>query len=108
MDVTASGTQSGQPIGTEVTLADMPGDFTYVCVADLSAMQSTDTVVLTLYDVVLSGGARTVAYEETFVGVQSPDPEKVSIPLPSAHGARFTLTQTAGVARAIPWEVRAL
>ncbi len=111
MAVTAqgSGTQTAT-IGTEHTLLDvaMAGTFTFH--VDLINMASGDTTELRIYQMVLTGGTRRVAYLETFTGAQVADNliqicVAISNELTDAGALRFTLKQPVGTGRAYPWKV---
>lgn len=111
MTVTAHnvGTQTAS-IGTEHTLDDVatPGVFTFH--VDTANMAAGDILELRIYEIVLTGGTRHVAYEQSYAGAQSSDDiVKISVPvmneLTDAGSLRFTLKQTSGTGRAYPWKV---
>jgi hypothetical protein len=102
----SSGTQTAI-IGTEHTLAASTTAKTRVLSIDLSALTTGDTVTLRIKAKVLSGGAEAVAYTATYAHGQI-EPVVYSIPIPSLHGATFTLQQTAGTGRSFPWTVATL
>ncbi len=111
MAVTAqgSGTQTAT-ITTEHTLLDVAVAGTFTFHVDLINMASGDTTELRIYQMVLTGGTRRVAYMETFTGVQVADNLiQISVPisneLTDAGALRFTLKQTVGTGRAFPWKV---
>ena len=105
----ASGTQAAT-IGTEHTLADVAIAGTFTLHVDKNAMAAGDTLELRVYQIVLTGGTRRVAYRDTFSGVQSAD-DLIAIDVPisndltDAGSLRFTLKQTAGTGRSFPWKV---
>lgn len=111
MAVTAqgSGTQTSV-ISTEHTLLDVAVAGTFQIAVDKSAMLAGDTLELRIYDIVLTGGTRRVAYFQSYSGAQSADDMiAISVPisndLTDAGSLRFTLKQIAGSARAYPWKV---
>ncbi len=104
--VEASGTQTAT-IGTEHVLASPTTAKTRQLVVDLVNMQNGDVVVLRMKRTVLAAGTVREWQYATFAHAQS-SPVVLSIPMPSPHGASFTLTQTAGTARAFPWSVETL
>jgi hypothetical protein len=111
MAVTAagSGTQTAT-ISTEHTLLDVSAAGTYTFHVDTNAMAAGDTLELRIYQMVLTGGTRRVAYFVSYSGAQSSDDlVKISVPisneLADSGALRFTLKQTAGTGRALPWKV---
>lgn len=111
MAVTAqsSGTQSAS-IGTEHTLLDVAVAGTFTFHVDTNAMVSGDTLELRVYQMVLTGGTRRVAYMQSYSGAQSADDQiKISVPisneLTDAGSLRFTLKQTTGTGRSFSWKV---
>lgn len=111
MAVTAkgSGTQTAT-VGTEHTLLDVATAGTYTLHVDKNAMASGDTLELRIYQIVLTGGTRRVAYKTVFNDAQDAD-DMIAISVPISNeltdsGAlRFTLKQTTGSSRAFPWKV---
>lgn len=104
-----SGTQTAT-ITTEHTLLDIAIAGTFTFHVDTINMASGDTLELRIYQIILTGGTRRVAYKVTYVDVQSSDDLiKISVPisneLTDAGALRFTLKQTAGTGRAFPWKV---
>lgn len=111
MTVTAkgSGTQTAV-IGTEHTLLDVATVGTYTFHTDLFPMALGDMVELRIYQMVLTGGTRRVAYMVRYMDVQPTDDMiKLSVPisneLTDAGALRFTLKQISGVGRTFPWKV---
>lgn len=111
MAVTAQsqGTQTAV-IGTEHTLLDVAVAGTFTLHVDTTIMAAGDLLELRVYQIVLTGGTRRVAYYVQYFGDQSVDDEvKISVPisneLTDAGSLRFTLKQTAGTGRAFPWKV---
>jgi hypothetical protein len=105
----ASGTQTAT-IGTEHTLDDVALAGTYTFHVDTSNMAAGDAVELRIYQIVLTGGTRQVAYMQRYLDAQPTDDIiKVSVPisneLTDAGSLRFSLKQTAGTGRAYPWKV---
>jgi hypothetical protein len=94
----------------EETLDDVNAAGTYTFHVDTNAMAGTDVLELRIYQMVLTGGTRRVAYYQRYDGAQSADDLiKISVPisneLTDAGALRFTIRQTAGTARAYPWKV---
>lgn len=111
MAVTAqgSGTQTAT-IGTEHTLLDVAVAGTFTLHVDVNALAAGDTLELRVYQIVLTGGTRRVAYKEARYNAQPSDDQIViSVPtsneLTDAGALRFTLKQTAGTGRSFPWKV---
>lgn len=111
MTVTAkgSGTQTAT-IGTEHTLLDIAAAGTYTFHVDAASMFAGDVVELRIYQIVLAGGTRRVAYMARFFDAQPTDDMiKLSVPISNELGdagaLRFTLKQTNGIGRAYPWKV---
>ena len=93
---------------------------TYVFETDLSAMAAGDTIVLAVYKTVLAAGTLQVLFQQSFTGEQEPTVDNTplasvssaavcSIPastgLANTGALTFTISQTAGVARAIPYSI---
>ena len=111
MAVTAkgSGTQTAT-IGTEHTLLDVATAGTYTFHVDTFNLAAGDVLELRIYQIVLTGGTRRVAYLQQYLdGQPTDDLIKLSVPisneLTDAGALRFTLKQTAGTGRAFPWKV---
>lgn len=111
MAVTAqsTGTQTAT-ISTEHTLLDVAIAGTFTLHVDKINMAAGDTLELRIYQIVLTGGTRRVAYKQLYYGAQNADDMiAVSVPisneLTDAGSLRFTLKQTAGTGRAFPWKV---
>lgn len=105
-----NGTQSAT-VTTEHTLADTSAAATYVLSVDTNAMLAGDVLELRLYEMVLTGGTRRVAFVARYEGVQATDDKiKVSVPISTAlsdSGAvRATLLQTKGTTRNFPWNLK--
>jgi hypothetical protein len=104
-----SGTQTAT-ISTEHTLLDIAAAGVYTLHVDTVNMASGDTLELRVYQIVLTGGTRRVAYLGSFAGAQPTDDLiKISVPianeLSDSGSLRFTLKQTAGTGRSFPWKV---
>jgi hypothetical protein len=111
MAVTAagSGTQSAT-VTTEHTLLDVDAAGTYTLHVDTVNMVAGDGLELRIYQMVLTGGTRRVAYIVAYQGVQPTDDLiKISVPisneLTDSGALRFTLKQTTGTSRNFPWKV---
>lgn len=113
MAVTAqsSGTLTATGGGVEDTLLDVAVAGTFTLHVDTVNMVAADIVELRIYQIVLTGGTRRVAYYTAFSGAQpSNDLIKISVPisneLTDAGSLRFTLTQSgSGTDKAFPWKV---
>lgn len=113
MAVTAKGfgTQT-TVIGTEHTLLDVNTVGTFTFHVDAQPMLIGDVLELRIYQMVLTGGQRRVAYMTRFFDAQPTDDLiKLSVPisneLTDAGSLRFTLKQTNGAVRNFPWKVLA-
>lgn len=113
MTVTAqsSGTLTAAGSGVADTLLDVAVAGTFTLHVDTVNMVAGDVVELRIYQMVLTGGTRRVAYYQRFDGVQPADDlVKISVPisneLTDAGALRFELTQSgAGTDKAFPWKV---
>ena len=113
MAVTAagSGTLTASGSGVEDTLLDVSAAGTYTLHVDSVNMVAGDIVELRIYQMVLTGGTRRVAYYGQWTGVQPADDMiKISVPisneLTDSGALRFTLEQSGGgTDKAFPWKV---
>lgn len=111
MTVTAqsTGTQTAT-VTTEHTLLDVAVAGTFTLHVDKNAMAAGDVLELRIYQIVLTGGTRRVAYFARYADAQPADDLiAISVPisneLTDAGSVRFTLKQTFGTGRAFPWKV---
>lgn len=110
--VAASGTQS-TTVTTEHSLSTQTAAGVYVFVVDLGASVAGDRFELRIYYTVLAAGTERLAYgppDAVFSGALE-NPIAVSVPVPqdaTAGNIRFTLKQTDGVSRSVPWKVLAM
>ncbi len=113
MAVTAhgTGTKTVAAVGTAETLLDVAVAGTFTLHVDKNPMQAGDTLELRIYQIVLTGGTRRVAYFQQWSGVQPAD-DLIAISVPISNeltdsgSLRFELNQkTGGAARAFPWKV---
>jgi hypothetical protein len=105
----ASGTQAAT-VGTEHTLADVNAIGTFTLHVDTDAMVAGDALELRVYQMVLTGGTRRVAYFQAYYDLQLTDDKiKISVPisneLTDAGALRFSLKQATGTSRSFPWKV---
>lgn len=105
----ASGTQTAT-VTTEHTLDDVATAGVFTFHVDTVNMVAGDVLELRIYQIVLTGGTRRVAYFGSFAGVQPTDDLiKIFVPisneLTDAGSLRFTLKQTFGTSRNFPWKV---
>jgi len=111
MAVTAAGTGTQTAtIGAEHTLLDVAAAGTYTFHVDTINLAAGDVLELRIYQILLTGGTRRVAYFQSYVDAQvADDLIKISVPisneLTDAGALRFTLKQTQGTGRAYPWKV---
>lgn len=111
MAVTAQGTGTqAATVGTEHTLLDVAVAGTFTLHVDLNPMAAGDSLELRIYQIVLTGGVRRVAYEQSYSGAQPSDAQiSISIPisneLTDAGSLRFTLKQTTGTGKSFVWKV---
>ncbi len=104
----SSGTKTAD--GTEQTLLDVAVAGLFGLRVDLSVMQAGDVLELRVYQIVLTGGTRRVAYFRSWSDVQ-PTNDAVAVTFPIGNqltdsgSLRFTLKQTVGTGRAYPWKV---
>lgn len=111
MAVTAQGsnTQSAT-VTTEHTLLDVAVAGTFTLHVDTVNMVAGDRLELRVYQIVLTGGTRRVAYYHVLEGAQPTD-DLIAIGVPisneltDAGSLRFTLKQTHGTSRNFPWKV---
>jgi hypothetical protein len=110
--INTSGTQSGtQTISSSYQiLLDVAVAGTFTFHMDTNAMASGDFLELRIYQIVLTGGTRRVAYFTSYADAQAADDIiKISVPisneLTDAGSLRFEMSQRAGTMRAFPWKV---
>ena len=105
----ASNTQTAT-VTTEHTLSDVNEAGVYTFHVDTVNMAAGDVLELRIYQMVLTGGTRRVAYLMAYYGAQPTDDLiKISVPisndLTDSGALRFTLLQTFGTSRNFPWKV---
>lgn len=105
----ASGTQT-TIIGTEHFLTSPAVAGTFTLHVDTNLLASGDILELRVYQIVLTGGSTRVAYFASYSGAQVADDQiKISVPisneLTDTNSLRFSMKQTAGSVRALPWKV---
>jgi hypothetical protein len=106
-----SGTLTATGGGVEDTLDDVAAAGTYTLHVDTVNMVAGDICELRVYQMVLTGGTRRVAYYQRYDGAQPTDDLiKISVPisneLTDSGALRFTLEQSgAGTDKAFPWKV---
>ena len=113
MAVTAqgSGTKTATGGGVEDTLLDVAVAGTFTLHVDTDLMVAGDVVELRIYQIILTGGTRKVAYYARYDGEQVADDHvKISVPisneLTDSGSLRFTLEQSgAGTDKDFPWKV---
>ncbi len=107
----ATGTKTVSVVGTAETLADVAVAGTFTLHVDTNALADGDTLELRVYQIVLTGGTRRVAYYGMWTDVQPADDQiKISVPisneLTDSGSLRFELNQKTGSgARAFPWKI---
>lgn len=105
--VLASGTYT--LTAAEVTIGSTAANYVLVANIDLAALAAGDIVTLRMKAPVLSGGANSILWEETFSGVQA-QPVKQSIPISAPFGAQLTAIQSAAPSslKTAPWSLGAI
>ena len=99
--VTASGTVTAD--GTVQTLTDTTANKYFTFKLDTALMDTGDTTVITIYDVVLGAGTYRVYKTETYTGAQA-ESIKFMAPLWITQKIKVTLQQTTiGTYRNYPW-----
>lgn len=101
-----SGTQTAV-IGTEHSLAAPTTAGVRQLVVDLVNLVNGETVELRVKRPALAAGAIGTWQTAVYTHAQA-DPLVLSVPIPSAVGATFTLTQTTGTGRAFPWTIETM
>lgn len=91
-------------IDTEHTLATITGIGTYTLSLDLNALASGDLLTVRIKNKVGTGGTTRLAYQQSYSGAQT-EAVVFSVPIPSLNEVVFTVEQTAGTGRVIPWEI---
>jgi hypothetical protein len=97
-------------VGTEHFVSAVAVAGTYTFHVSTRNMLAGDALELRVYQIVLTGDAAEVVYMQSYTGaLVVDDAVKVSVPisneLTDANALRFSLKQTAGVARSFPWKV---
>lgn len=106
-----SGTQT-TVLTTEHTLLDVATAGLFTLHVDTNLMAAGDVLELRIYQIVLTGGTRRVAYMQRYADAQPADDLiKISVPianeLTDSGSLRFTMKQTVGTVHAYPWKVLA-
>lgn len=111
MAVTAQSSNTTTPVvGTPSTLLDVAVAGTFTLHVDKVNMAAGDVLELRIYQIVITGGTRRVAYYVRFDGAQPTD-DLIAISVPISNeltdsgSLRFELNQVRGTARAFPWKV---
>lgn len=112
LSVAATGTHSSQTftLGQEVVVAEVAAAGTYQLIYDVNALAAGDILEARIYQMVLTGGTRRVVYYGRSAGAQATDDlvknfVPVSNELTDTGALRFTLKQTTGTGRAVPWKI---
>lgn len=114
MAVTAQGTGTQTTtLTTEHTLLDVAVAGTFTLHVDCEPLAAGDILELRIYQIVLTGGTRRVAYYARYEGAQPTDDMiKISVPisneLTDSGSLRFTMQQnriSGGTSNNIPWKV---
>lgn len=105
----ASGTQTAT-IGTEHFLTSPNVAGVFELVLDLNAMATGDVLEVRGYQMTLTAGTARVALAQTFFDAQPADgkiavSEPLSNELTDTNALRFSIKQTRGTGRSIPWKV---
>ncbi len=107
--VEASGTQSCS-IGTEHTLRDTSAAAIYQFILDLTNAAAGDVFEARIYVMALTSGTRRVWITQIYADAQPLDDViKISVPigtpLTDSGALRFTIKQTVGSGKNVPWSV---
>lgn len=112
MAVTAAGSggTSALTVGAEATLLSVTTAGTFTFHVDLNAMAAGDTIECRIYQKILAAGSARVAYYAIFANACPLDNIiQISVPISSeltgTTGLQFTIKQTTGTGRIIPWKV---
>lgn len=97
-------------IGSEAIVSQAGSAGVYSFHVDLTAITTGDIIELRVYQMVLTGGTSRVLLYQTYYGTQAADDIiKMSYPigndLTDSTALQFSLKQTFGTGRAIPWKV---
>lgn len=95
--VTTDGTE--QTLGAAITTAKVLS-----LLIDTAALTNGDTLQVTVYGKVLSGGTEHIVFQDEFADVQA-EPIKVVVPVPSPISWKATVKRTGGSDRAHPWSI---
>jgi hypothetical protein len=102
-----SGTQTCV-IGTEHFVQDVDSAGVYTLHIDTNALGAGDVLEVRVYQMIITAGTPRIEQLAVYAGVQD-IPIKVSEPLSNeltdSQSLRFSLKQTFGTGRAIPWKV---
>lgn len=104
--VANSGSQTAT-LTTEHTLDTITTAGTYQLVVDAATLVNGETLRLRIYGKARSSDTERLLYEMSCQHAQTA-PLKASVPVPSPHHFKATLTQTGGTGRAFPWAIYAL
>lgn len=107
----SQGDQVIAALDTVYTLATITSAGVYVLALDLNAIVADDILVVRVqYQVQTTGqgGAAQLLHEWSIFGTTMTEKVWMSYPIPSLNSIAFTLEQTDGTGRTIPWEILAL
>lgn len=109
VSVYANGTQTCV-VGTEEFVSQVSATGVFSFHVDLAPMQTGDIIELRVYQVILTGGTSRVLLYQAYYGAQVADDEiKMSFPvgndLTNSTSLEYSIKQTFGTGRAIPWKV---
>lgn len=113
MAATPSSNSSGSQtctVTTEHTLATITSPGVYVLALDVSALAdgaTPDILEIRTYSKARSGDTERLEKVVTLTGAQG-EPSFKSLPCPTDCHCKFTIKQTQGTGRAIPWNALAL
>lgn len=111
LTLAASGNSTQTSGGAAQNLYDVTTAGTFTLHIDLSALTATDTIELRIYQKILTAGTLRVAYYQLFSGTQPTDNQlQISVPIANdlveaSACLRFSLIQTTGTTRSLPWKV---
>ena len=94
-------------VGTEITIATITDDGSYTITFNGVNMVGGDKVTYRVYKQTEDAGTYELYQSGSYAHNQSAN-NRISLPVPSTIGCRFTLEQTAGTARDFPWLIEQL
>lgn len=104
--VASSGTQTATAGGTTDTLYSTTTAGTYILNVDCTALVDDEVLRIEINHKTLTGSTVRGGYVWTVIGTLPVyDQQQWSVPITTAFGADFKITQLNGTGRALPWQV---